>query len=114
MLLQPHSQVVIIPFYADLTKWGIPHIFLIETDSWPQMNDRSYPTDATLRDSLIERVERFIALAGGSRTSVGRDAVGDGHFVHDVANGDGFTITRYSRLMTWLDDNWPKETQAAE
>jgi hypothetical protein len=76
------------------------------------MNEQNYPTDMTLRDALIQRVERFIAVAGGSRTSIGRDAVGDGHFVHDVAKGDNFTIDRYSRTMDWLDRNWPQEAAA--
>jgi hypothetical protein len=73
------------------------------------MNDQSYPTAQTLRDALLDRVDRFAGLAGGSRSSIGMQAVGDPKIVHRIAKGKNFTIDVYGRLMAWLDQNWPSE-----
>jgi hypothetical protein len=75
------------------------------------MAKSNYPTEDRIRTALIQRVDRFCRLTGASPTAVGKQAVNDTAFIHDIRSGKNFTVDRYSRVMAWLDKKWP-ETEA--
>jgi len=67
-----------------------------------------YPTEKHLRHALLDRVRRFVALTGRSRSEIGVGALNDKAAVGRIEEGSNFKIGTYQRLMTWLDDNWPR------
>ena len=67
-----------------------------------------YPTEKRLRALLIVRVNHFMALTGCSRSEIGTEALNDKAAVGRIEKGSNFQIATYQRLMSWLDNNWPR------
>lgn len=74
----------------------------------------TYPSEAAIRESLLKRADAFNEATGMSRTDIGRAAVSDPAFLHQVAKGRNFTVGTYSKAMDWLDQNWPAKPAEAE
>lgn len=72
------------------------------------MTRETYPSEDHIRESLLARAEAFREITGLSKTDIGKAAVNDPAFLHQVSKGRNFTISTYSRAMGWLDDNWPE------
>lgn len=45
-----------------------------------------------------------------SRSEIGKAAVNDPAFLHQVAKGRNFTVGTYAKAMGWLDEHWPRES----
>jgi hypothetical protein len=52
---------------------------------------------------LIRRIERFIHRSGVSASTLGRRALGDPRFVHDLRNGRQPRPETLARLKAWLE-----------
>lgn len=67
----------------------------------------SFPSVDDLRRALESRVAEFGNLTGMSTSDIGVRAVNDGAVVERIVGGENFQARTYSRLMDWLDCNWP-------
>jgi hypothetical protein len=67
----------------------------------------AYPDATTIRRALISRVREFSTLAGMPVSKISHKATNDTQFLFDVHRGKNFTIARYQKVQTWLDENWP-------
>ena len=76
------------------------------------MPSKRYPTEKQIRTALIQRIDAFIKVTGLTKSSVGKEAVGDPAFVGRLFGGN-FTVTTYGRVMKFLDDNWPRRSAKA-
>lgn len=56
-----------------------------------------------IRDNLIHKARRYCSETGESFSSVGMAAIGDNRFLVRVAEGKGFNINTYQRILDWLD-----------
>lgn len=77
------------------------------------MTHDTYPSEDQIRESLLARADAFRKLTGCSKTEIGKAAVNDPAFLHQVSKGRNFTISTYSRAMGWLDENWPEPRPAS-
>lgn len=76
------------------------------------MPEFSHPTDQTLREALLRRVEIFVSRTGKSKKHIGIEAVGNSNAVYAIIDkGKNFEINTYSRLMEWLEENTPGGTR---
>lgn len=66
------------------------------------MNTTSITAEA-VRETLIQRIDAFIAATGKSDSFVGKEAVKDDRFVSRIRRGGNFTIETYQRVIDWLD-----------
>ena len=71
---------------------------------------QSYPSETAIRDSLLQRSVEFSEATGMSRSEIGKAAVNDPAFLHQVAKGRNFTVGTYAKAMGWLDEHWPRES----
>ena len=74
------------------------------------METASYPTKADIRAALIERAAEFARITETPKSSIGKSAVNDSAFISRIEGGSNFTVDVYERVMKWLDDNWPKDS----
>lgn len=61
----------------------------------------------TLRDSLIETIERFALLAGREPSAVATRIFNDGKRWGVLSRGGDLNTRTYEAAMQWLSDNWP-------
>lgn len=61
-------------------------------------------TAEAVRQTLLTRIDAFIALTGKSESFVGKEAVKDDRFVSRIRRGGNFTVETYQRVIDWLDE----------
>lgn len=64
----------------------------------------------TTTDSIIELARLYAAERGIALTTVGRLAMGHGHFFARLKAGR-VTIRKAEGAMQWLADNWPADVE---
>lgn len=57
-----------------------------------------------IRDNLIHKARRYCSETGESFSSIGLAAINDNRFLVRVAEGKGFNISTYQRMMDWIDE----------
>jgi hypothetical protein len=67
----------------------------------------SYPDATEIRRALISRVREFSKATGMPVSKISHKATNDTQFLFDVHRGKNFTVARYQKVQTWLDENWP-------
>jgi hypothetical protein len=65
--------------------------------------------EPTLRANLATLTALFSKHAGASAAKIGQSALNDNTFLPRVANGAGFSVRTYDRVVEWLSANWPAE-----
>lgn len=60
-------------------------------------------TADTVRQSLLHRIDAYMAATGKSESFVGKEAVKDDRFVSRIRRGGNFTVETYQRVIDWLD-----------
>lgn len=61
-------------------------------------------TADAVRQTLLTRIDAFIATTGKSESFVGKEAVKDDRFVSRIRRGGNFTVETYQRVIDWLDE----------
>ena len=64
--------------------------------------------EETLRHHLFECAALFERATGISPATVGKRALNDNTFFARMAEGQGFTVRTYDKVMDWLSTNWPE------
>jgi hypothetical protein len=68
----------------------------------------SYPTEDDLRRALETRVGEFGKATGMTASNIGTHAINDAAAIGRIVVGENFKVETYSRLMTWMESNWPR------
>ena len=71
------------------------------------MSHETYPSEERLRAVLLDRAHTFMEITGRKPTEVGKAAMNDPAFLPRLKKGRGFRLSTFSRVMGWLDANWP-------
>jgi hypothetical protein len=68
-----------------------------------------YMTDDDIRRILLDRADRYCALTGTTRTSLGLAVLNDGSALADIKDGRDIRLGTYRKFMAWLDRHWPAD-----
>lgn len=61
-------------------------------------------TTQVTAESLLERIDAFIATTGKSESHVGKEALGDDRFVSRLRQRRNCTIKTFRKMSEWLDE----------
>lgn len=78
------------------------------------MSNETYPSEERLRQALLGRADEFMKITGRNPTEVGKAVMNDPAFLPRLKKGRGFKLSTYSRVMGWLDQNWPDASMRGE
>jgi hypothetical protein len=73
---------------------------------------KSHATASDPKTELLRRLAQFSAISGMSKSAIGKQALNDSAFVFRIETQD-VTLSTYSKVMRWLDANWPEKSGAA-
>ncbi len=63
--------------------------------------------EESARADLMLLAARFSDVEGISLQAVGLRALKDNTFFRRIAQGSGFNVRTYDRLVVWFSENWP-------
>lgn len=65
--------------------------------------------EQTLREQLLFLANGYATATGVSEKTIGKRAINDNTFFDRLAEGNGFTVKTYDRVVRWLSANWPRD-----
>ncbi len=68
-----------------------------------------YPRVDDIRAAMLARVDEYCRLTGDARSTIGKSAVNDPAFFHQIEDGRNFQVNTYKKAMDWLDAHWPEK-----
>lgn len=62
-----------------------------------------------LRQHLATCAAAFAAATGITPATIGKRALNDNTFFARIAEGQGFTVRTYDRVVAWMSAEWPAD-----